>query len=71
MFIDEFMVWYGIIMFKALMFWLNEILTISSRSDIIAPNVILITGPINGDTNIAATIFEALFSTSPNAASEL
>jgi hypothetical protein len=46
-------------------------LTINSRSDIIAPNVIDITGPINGDTNIAATIFDALFSINPNAAKEL
>ena len=60
--------YYYVLSFNVL---LNEILTISSRSDIIAPNVILITGPINGETNIAATIFEALFSTSPNAASEL
>lgn len=45
--------------------------TISSRSDIIAPNVIDITGPINGETNMAAVIFGALFSTSPNAAKEL
>lgn len=46
-------------------------LTISSLSEIIAPNVIDITGPINGDTNIAAVIFGALFSISPNAANEL
>lgn len=50
---------------------LLSILTISSRSDMIAPNVIDITGPINGLTSIAATIFGALFSTNPSAASEL
>lgn len=66
-FIEVFIFTY-ICSFNAL---LNKNLTISSRSEIIAPNVILITGPINGDTNIAATMFEALFSTSPNAASEL
>lgn len=37
----------------------------------IAPNVIDITGPIKGETNIAATIFGALFSTNPRAAKEL
>lgn len=37
----------------------------------IVPKVIDMTGPINGDTNIAATIFDALFSTRPSAASEL
>lgn len=37
----------------------------------IAPNVIDITGPISGDTNIAAVIFGALFSIRPNAANEL
>jgi len=31
----------------------------SSRSDMIAPNVMLIVGDISGETNIAATIFEA------------
>lgn len=46
-------------------------LTINSRSDIIVPNVIDMTGPISGDTNIAAVIFGALFSIKPNAASEL
>ena len=45
--------------------------TTSSRSEIIAPNVIDMTGPINGDTNIAAVILGALFSISPKAASEL
>lgn len=40
-------------------------------SEIIVPKVMDITGPIRGDTNIAATIFEALFSTSPRAAKEL
>lgn len=29
------------------------------------------TGPISGDTNIAATIFDELFSTKPKAANEL
>lgn len=47
------------------------LLTIKLRSDIIAPNVIDITGPINGETNIAAVIFGALFSISPSAANEL
>lgn len=37
----------------------------------IAPNVIDMTGPIRGETNIAATIFGALFSTNPRAAKEL
>lgn len=46
-------------------------LTISSLSEIIAPNVIDITGPISGDTNMAATIFGELFSTKPRAAKEL
>lgn len=46
-------------------------LTISSLSEIIAPNVIDITGPISGETNMAATIFGALFSTRPRAAKEL
>lgn len=41
------------------------------RSDIIVPNVIDITGPMSGDTSMAATMFEALFSTRPNAAREL
>lgn len=50
---------------------MEKCLTISSLSEIIAPNVIDITGPINGDTNIAAVIFGALFSISPNAANEL
>jgi hypothetical protein len=50
---------------------LVDILTISSRSDMIAPNVIDITGPMSGDTSIAATIFEALFSINPRAAKEL
>lgn len=36
-----------------------------------APNVMLMTGPINGDTSIAAVIFGALFSTKPSAAREL
>lgn len=45
--------------------------TISSRSEIMAPNVMLMTGPINGDTSIAAVIFGALFSTNPSAAREL
>lgn len=36
-----------------------------------APNVIAMTGPINGDTNIAAVIFGELFSIRPNAANEL
>lgn len=40
-------------------------------SDIMVPNVIDITGPISGETNIAATMFEALFSTRPKAAREL
>lgn len=31
----------------------------------------LITGPINGDTNIAAVMLGALFSTRPSAAKEL
>lgn len=30
-----------------------------------------ITGPINGDTNMAAVMFGALFSISPSAAKEL
>lgn len=47
------------------------IVTISSRSEIIAPNVMDITGPINGDTNIAAVIFGALFSINTSAANEL
>lgn len=37
----------------------------------IAPKVMDITGPIKGETNIAATIFGALFSTNPRAAKEL
>jgi hypothetical protein len=41
------------------------------RSAMIVPKVMDITGPINGDTSIAATIFDALFSTRPRAASEL
>lgn len=45
--------------------------TINSRSEMIAPNVIDMTGPIRGETNIAATIFGALFSTNPSAAKEL
>ncbi len=49
----------------------NNSLTINSRSDIIAPNVIDMTGPINGETNIAAVMFGALFSTNPSAANEL
>lgn len=40
-------------------------------SDIIVPNVMDITGPIKGDTNMAATIFGELFSTKPNAAKQL
>lgn len=48
-----------------------KIHTTNSRSDIIIPNVTDITGPINGDTNIAAVIFGALFSINPNAAKEL
>lgn len=48
----------------------NPLLT-RLRSEIIVPNVIDITGPMSGETNIAATILEALFSTKPNAASEL
>lgn len=35
------------------------------------PKVIDITGPISGDTNMAAVIFGALFSTKPKAAKEL
>lgn len=46
-------------------------LTTSLQSDIIIPNVTDITGPISGDTNIAATIFGALFSINPSAANEL
>lgn len=49
----------------------TEHLTTSLRSDIIAPNVIDMTGPINGDTSIAAVIFGALFSMRPRAANEL
>lgn len=45
--------------------------TTKSLSDIIVPNVIDITGPIRGETNIAAVIFGALFSISPKAANEL
>lgn len=37
----------------------------------ITPNVTDITGPIKGDTNIAAVMFGALFSIKPNAANEL
>lgn len=40
-------------------------------SAIIAPKVTAITGPIRGETNIAATIFGELFSTRPRAAKEL
>lgn len=47
------------------------ILTTNSLSDIIVPNVIDITGPISGETNMAAVIFGALFSTKPSAAKEL
>lgn len=46
-------------------------LTTSLQSEIIVPNVIDMTGPISGDTNIAAVIFGALFSIKPNAANEL
>lgn len=41
------------------------------QSAMIVPNVMDITGPMSGDTNMAATMFEALFSTSPSAAREL
>lgn len=51
--------------------FLGDWLTIKSRSDIMAPKVIDITGPISGDTNIAAVILGALFSTKPSAAREL
>lgn len=47
------------------------LITTNSQSDMIAPNVIDITGPISGETSIAATIFGALFSTKPRAAREL
>lgn len=40
-------------------------------SEIIVPKVIDITGPIKGETSIAATMLDALFSTRPRAASEL
>lgn len=40
-------------------------------SAIMVPKVMDITGPIRGDTNIAATMFDALFSTRPSAANEL
>lgn len=40
-------------------------------SDIMVPNVMDMTGPMRGETNMAATMFEALFSTRPNAAREL
>ena len=49
----------------------NNLITIKSLSEIIAPNVIDITGPIKGETSIAAVIFGALFSTNPSAANEL
>lgn len=45
--------------------------TTNLRSDIITPNVTDITGPISGDTNIAAVMFGALFSIRPKAAKEL
>lgn len=45
--------------------------TINCRSDIIVPNVTAITGPISGETNIAAVIFAELFSMRPNAANAL
>lgn len=40
-------------------------------SEMIVPNVIDITGPMSGETNMAATMFDALFSTRPRAAKEL
>lgn len=49
----------------------SSFLTTSERSETIAPNVIDMTGPINGDTSIAAVIFGALFSIRPKAANEL
>lgn len=48
-----------------------KVLTTRSLSDIIVPNVIDMTGPIKGETNIAAVIFGALFSINPRAAKEL
>lgn len=50
---------------------LSKFRTTNSRSDIITPNVTDITGPISGDTNIAAVIFGALLSIRPKAAKEL
>lgn len=50
---------------------LSKPLLIRLLSAIMVPKVMDITGPIRGDTNIAATMFEALFSTSPRAAKEL
>ena len=35
------------------------------------PNVMDMTGPMSGETNMAATMFGALFSTMPKAAKEL
>lgn len=50
---------------------LSKFRTTNWRSDIITPNVTDITGPISGDTNIAAVMFGALFSIRPKAAKEL
>lgn len=49
----------------------KKFLTTKSLSDIIVPKVIDMTGPIKGETNIAAVIFGALFSINPRAAKEL
>lgn len=46
-------------------------LTTNFQSEMMAPKVIDITGPMRGETSIAATMLLALFSTNPKAASEL
>lgn len=51
--------------------FLNVLLTIKSRSEMMAPKVIDMTGPISGETSIAAVMLGALFSTNPSAAKEL
>jgi hypothetical protein len=40
--------------------FLLPLLTTSFQSEMIVPKVMLITGPIKGDTSIAATIFDAI-----------
>lgn len=50
---------------------LSKPLLMRLLSDMMVPKVMDITGPMRGETNIAATMLDALFSTRPRAAREL